>query len=57
MELFLKYPIDVQEELLFKLLHKAKNTEVGKSYNFSKFKTYKDFIKMFRFGNMNPLSH
>ena len=45
MELFLKYPIDVQEELLFKLLYKAKNTEVGKSYNFSKFKTYKDFTK------------
>jgi len=45
MELFLKYPIDVQEELLLKLLHKAKNTEVGKSYNFSKFTTYKDFAK------------
>ena len=35
MELFLKYPIDVQQELLFKLLNKAKNTEIGLKYGFS----------------------
>jgi len=29
-ELFLKYPLDVQDELLFKLLNTAKNTEFGK---------------------------
>jgi hypothetical protein len=34
MELFLKYPIDVQNELLFKLLYKAKDTEVGLQYKF-----------------------
>ena len=28
-ELFLKYPIDVQNELLEHLLHTAKNTEIG----------------------------
>ena len=45
MELFLKYPIDVQHELLFKLLNKAKNTEVGIKYNFLNITTYKDFTK------------
>ncbi|UMB62150.1 GH3 auxin-responsive promoter family protein [Lutibacter sp. A80] len=45
MELFLKYPIDVQHELLFKLLNKAQNTEIGIKYDFSKIDTYKDFTK------------
>ena len=45
MELFLKYPIDVQNELLFKLLIKAKNTEVGENYNFCNLKTYEEFAK------------
>ena len=27
-ELFLKYPVDVQEELLLKLINTAKNTEI-----------------------------
>lgn len=43
MELFLKYPHDVQHELLMKLLHKAKDTEIGKKYNFRELKTYADF--------------
>jgi hypothetical protein len=45
MELFLKYPIDVQEELLLKLLQKAKNTEVGENYHFSSIKNYNDFTQ------------
>lgn len=45
MELFLKYPIDVQHELLHQLLYKAKNTEVGKKYGFSEIMNYKDFAK------------
>lgn len=45
MELFLKYPIDVQQELLFKLLQKAKNTEVGKQFNFSAIKSYDEFTQ------------
>ncbi|WP_111709672.1 GH3 auxin-responsive promoter family protein [Lutibacter citreus] len=44
-ELFLKYPIDVQNELLFKLLYKAKNTEIGKNYQFKNIETYEDFTK------------
>ncbi|MDN3725225.1 GH3 auxin-responsive promoter family protein [Aequorivita sp. SDUM287046] len=42
-DLFLKYPIEVQEELLFHLLQKAKNTEVGRQYDFANIKTYSEF--------------
>ncbi|NLP57409.1 GH3 auxin-responsive promoter family protein [Lutibacter sp. B1] len=45
MELFIKYPIDVQHELLFKLLNKAKYTEIGKLYDFSTIKSYKGFTE------------
>ena len=44
-ELFLKYPIDVQEELMFKLVNIAKNTEFGKENQFSFITTYDDFSK------------
>jgi len=43
MELFLKYPNEVQEELLFNLIKKAKNTEVGKLYDFKTISSYKEF--------------
>ena len=33
MELFTKYPNEVQNELLFNLLRNAQNTEIGKKYN------------------------
>ncbi len=33
-ELFLKYPIEVQQELLQNLILKAKSTEIGKKYEF-----------------------
>lgn len=42
-ELFLKYPIEVQNELLHGLLHKAKNTEIGKEYDFCSIQTYEEF--------------
>ena len=42
-ELFLKYPHDVQNELLFSLLKTAKDTEVGKKYDFASIKSYSDF--------------
>jgi len=45
MELFLKYPVDVQKELLFKLLYKAKHTEVGNTFDFSSIKSYKEFTQ------------
>jgi len=57
-ELFLKYPIDVQQELLFKLLYKAKHTEIGKKYNFSKIFTYEDFsgkVPIQQYESIEPL--
>ncbi len=44
-ELFLKYPIEVQEELLHQLLQQAKNTEIGKQYEFASITTYKEFTE------------
>ena len=45
MELFLKYPNDVQNELLLKLLFKAKNTEFGLINNFDSINSYDEFTK------------
>ncbi|EAQ51093.1 MULTISPECIES: GH3 auxin-responsive promoter family protein [Leeuwenhoekiella] len=45
MELFLKYPHEVQNELLLKLVHKAKNTEIGKKYGFKDIRSYNDFAQ------------
>lgn len=45
MELFIKYPHDVQQELLLKLVHRAKNTELGKKYGFEDIKNYEQFAR------------
>ncbi|MBF8150274.1 GH3 auxin-responsive promoter family protein [Winogradskyella sp. F6397] len=42
-ELFLKYPNEVQNELLFSLLKHAKDTEIGRQYDFDSIKTYREF--------------
>ena len=42
-DLFLKYPNEVQEELLFSLIEMAKDTEIGKQYDYSSIKTYAEF--------------
>jgi hypothetical protein len=42
-ELFLKYPNEVQQELLFDLLETAKDTEIGKKYDFNGIKSYREF--------------
>ncbi|RMG82091.1 MAG: hypothetical protein D6707_03585 [Bacteroidetes bacterium] len=42
-ELFVKYPIDVQNEWLNKLLRTAQNTEWGKRYDFKSIKNYETF--------------
>ena len=44
-DLFLKYPNEVQNELLFNLLKTAKDTEIGKQYDFADIKTYLDFAE------------
>ena len=42
-ELFLKYPLEVQEELLQNLLQIAKNTEIGMKYDFASINSYREF--------------
>jgi hypothetical protein len=44
-ELFLKYPNEVQLELLHNLIKTAKNTEVGKKYNFESITNYQTFAE------------
>lgn len=43
MELFVKYPHEVQEELLFQLVKAAEQTVIGKKYDFSGIKNYSTF--------------
>ncbi|WP_116790541.1 GH3 auxin-responsive promoter family protein [Flavobacterium psychrotrophum] len=45
MELFLKYPNEVQEELLHNLLDTAENTVIGKKYDFASIKNYATFAR------------
>ena len=42
-ELFLKYPNEVQEELLLNLIRTAENTTVGRSFDFSSIVSYQTF--------------
>ncbi len=42
-DLFRKYPVDVQLETLSKLLRKAKDTEIGKKYDFDSISSLDDF--------------
>jgi hypothetical protein len=44
-ELFLKYPIDVQHEVLSKLLQTSKRTEFGRQYGFRDMGSYEDFAR------------
>jgi hypothetical protein len=44
-EKFKNYPIEVQQEILFKLIHTAKNTQFGKKYRFDEISSYMDFCK------------
>lgn len=45
MELFLKYPHEVQHELLMNLIKFASKTEVGKKYDFKSIATYAEFAR------------
>ena len=42
-DLFLKYPYEVQNELLINLLGGAKNTELGQKYDFKSIRSYREF--------------
>ena len=42
-ELFLKYPLEVQQEVLQDLISYAKKTKVGYQYDFNSIRTYEQF--------------
>ncbi|XOV92637.1 MAG: GH3 auxin-responsive promoter family protein [Bacteroidota bacterium] len=44
-ELFMKYPEEVQTEVLFSLVRKAMKTEYGVEYGFKDISTYQDFVR------------
>ena len=57
-DLFLKYPIDVQRELLMRLLGDAQNTEVGKKYNYKNiydYKTFSERVPIQKYESIEPL--
>jgi hypothetical protein len=42
-DLFRKYPVDVQRETLFKLLDEAKDTQIGKEFGFSEIQSFSEY--------------
>ncbi len=44
-DMFVNHPIEVQNEVLFDLISDAKNTELGKKYDFSSIKSYTSFAE------------
>jgi hypothetical protein len=57
-ELFLKYPNEVQEELLMNLIRRAENTVVGTQYDFSSITSYTTFserVPLSSYEELQPL--
>jgi hypothetical protein len=57
-ELFLKYPNEVQEELLLTLIRTAETTFIGKKYDFDSIKSYQTFterIPIATYEDLEPL--
>ena len=56
-ELFHKYPFEVQRETLFNLIEKAKSTEFGEQHGFKSIRSYYDFknqVPICRYENLTP---
>jgi len=54
-ELFMKYPIDVQDEWFKKLILAGRNTEWGKKYDYASINNYNDFVKRVPLNDYNDL--
>ena len=57
-ELFLKYPNEVQEELLMNLIQAAENTCIGKQYDYASINSYQNFadrIPVSTYEELQPL--
>ena len=55
-DLFRKYPIEVQNENLLSIIKNAKNTEFGKNYEFSSIHNYKSFANRVPLTNYEEFS-
>ena len=55
MELFLKYPNEVQEELLMKLIRAAENTVIGQQYDYASIHSYTTFAERVPVANYEEL--
>lgn len=56
-ELFLKYPHEVQQEIFERLIHAAKNTEWGKKYGYSDIEnpdTFKERVPIQQYETLSP---
>lgn len=56
-ELFLKYPNEVQEELLSSLLLRARTTEIGKKHDFASIKNYREFSQRVPITTYEEIQH
>lgn len=57
-ELFLKYPNEVQEELLMNLIRSSENTAIGKNYDYNSIKSYDTFserVPISSYEDLEPL--
>lgn len=54
-ELFVKYPLEVQGELMAKLISSAKDTEWGKKYDYQSIDLYDDFKNRFPIQDYNDV--
>jgi hypothetical protein len=55
-ELFLKYP-EVQDELLMGLIQSAKNTELGKEYDYASINSYATFAERVPISTYEEFNH
>ncbi|GAK98367.1 putative auxin-regulated protein [Nonlabens ulvanivorans] len=55
MELFMKHPQELQNNLLMDMIRFARHTEVGKKYGFADMKSYRDFADRVPLGNYNDV--
>ena len=55
-ELFIKFPHEVQNEVLINLVKSAKSTFIGKKYNFESIKNYQDFSNQVPITNYEDIS-
>ncbi len=56
-ELFLKYPEEVQQEVMHQLLEIAEDTEIGKQYDFesiSNYETFRERVPIISYEEMEP---